>query len=121
MFDLEQALAQWRRQMESAGINSGVLLDELENHLREDITQKLRAGAPSQEAFNNSVQGIGSVEALNREFKKIHRRSAALEKLMIGICSILVAFIVFLGSVAVWACFEGLIERAIATAAMVPS
>ena len=37
MFDLEQAIAGWRRQMLAAGIQSPVPLEELGIHLRDEI------------------------------------------------------------------------------------
>jgi hypothetical protein len=37
MFDLEQTISEWRRQMLSAGIKTPVPLEELEIHLREDV------------------------------------------------------------------------------------
>jgi hypothetical protein len=39
MFDLEQSIATWRRQMLDAGIKAPVPLEELESHLRDDIEQ----------------------------------------------------------------------------------
>ena len=38
MFDLEQAVTEWRQRMTSAGIASADVLDELESHLRDQIT-----------------------------------------------------------------------------------
>ena len=43
MFDLDQAIVAWRRQMIAAGFNSAETLDELESHLRDDVEQ-CRAG-----------------------------------------------------------------------------
>ena len=39
MFDLEQAIAEWRKQMLAAGIKAPVPLDELESHLREEVEE----------------------------------------------------------------------------------
>jgi len=41
MFDLEQSISDWRRQMLAAGIWTPVPLDELETHLRTDIGQQM--------------------------------------------------------------------------------
>ena len=41
MFNLEKAIADWRRQMTKGGIRAGEVLDELESHLREDIDAQL--------------------------------------------------------------------------------
>ena len=42
MFNLEQSIADWRRQMLAAGIKMPVPLEELESHLREDIAQQMQ-------------------------------------------------------------------------------
>jgi len=73
MFDLEQAIAEWRRQMLAAGIKSPVPLEELELHLREEIEQQMKAGLGEQEAFELAAQRTGRAAALKKEFKKIGR------------------------------------------------
>jgi hypothetical protein len=40
MFNLEQAISEWRRQMIAVGIKTPVPLEELESHLREDVEQR---------------------------------------------------------------------------------
>ena len=45
MFDLEKSIADWRTQMLAAGIKSPVPLEELESHLREEITQQTKSGS----------------------------------------------------------------------------
>ena len=42
MFDLEKSIAEWRKQMLSAGIKTPVPLEELEIHLREEIEQQIK-------------------------------------------------------------------------------
>jgi hypothetical protein len=71
MFDLEQSIAEWRRQMLAAGIKTPVPLEELEIHLREEIEQQIKPGTNPQQAFENSVQRIGHANDLKSEFKKI--------------------------------------------------
>ena len=73
MFDLEQAIADWRQQMLAAGIKTPVPLVELEIHLREDIAQQMKAGLNVQPAFEIAVQEIGKPGMLKREFKKVER------------------------------------------------
>jgi hypothetical protein len=68
-FNLEQAIADWRRQMKG-GIKSREVLDELENHLREDVKQQVQSGKTIQQAFKIAVQRLGSVRALKTEFEK---------------------------------------------------
>ena len=44
MFDLEKAIADWRRLMLALGIKSPVPLEELESHLREEIQRQMQLG-----------------------------------------------------------------------------
>ena len=71
MFDLEQAIAGWRRQMLAGGIKTPVPLEELESHLREEIERQMKSGLSGQKAFEISVRRIGQPETLKSEFKKI--------------------------------------------------
>ena len=72
MFDLEQSIADWRRQMLAAGIKSPAPLAELENHLREEIERQVKSGLSldEPEAFNFAIQKIGPASALKNEFAK---------------------------------------------------
>ena len=73
MFDPEKTIAEWRRQMLAAGINTPVPLEELESHLRDDIEQQMRSGVNAQWAFEAAVQRMGQASALKSEFKKSER------------------------------------------------
>jgi hypothetical protein len=44
MFNLEQSIIEWRKQMLAAGIKTPVPLDELEIHLREEIERQMASG-----------------------------------------------------------------------------
>jgi hypothetical protein len=77
MFDLEQSIAEWRRQMLVAGIGTPVPLDELEAHLREEIARQIKSGLPKQEAFEISARQIGQPETLRVEFMKTARPDKA--------------------------------------------
>jgi len=70
MFDLEQAIAEWRQQMLDAGIQSSAL-DELENHLRADIERRAGSEADHQRTFAASAGTIGAPPQIAAEFKKI--------------------------------------------------
>ena len=71
MFNLEQFIAEWRRQMLAVGIKTPVPLEELENHLREEIGRLVESGLDEHDAFNSAIQKIGPVHALQYEFKKV--------------------------------------------------
>jgi hypothetical protein len=92
MFDLENAIADWRRQMIAGEIKSPKVLSELESHLREDIKQQRKSGWSEQKAFENSVQRIGQPEILKREFKKTER--ALMKRSSIMICTGIVGLLV---------------------------
>jgi len=70
MFDLENSIADWRRQMLAAGIKTPVPLEELEIHLREEIERQMESGLNGLEAFSCAVQKIGEAHLIQNEFKK---------------------------------------------------
>ena len=68
MFDLEQAIARWHRQMLDGGVRQHDVLDELESHLREAIEEQLRSGLDARNAFNAAVARLGESRTLKHEF-----------------------------------------------------
>jgi hypothetical protein len=76
MFDLEQSITDWRKQMLAAGIKTPVPLEELESHLREEIERQTRSGLSVQQAFDSAVQQIGQAKTLKSEFAKADRTKA---------------------------------------------
>jgi len=70
MFNLEQAIAEWRQRMRAAGIQSPVPLEELEGHLREDVEAKMGSGLDPAQAFAGAVEEIGQTHDLKSEFSK---------------------------------------------------
>ena len=90
MFNLEQAIADWRQQMLGAGIQSPVPLEELENHLREEIEQQMAAGLNAEKAVVAASQKIGRMEALKTEFAKadVVEKSTRWERWIIGFMSL---------------------------------
>jgi hypothetical protein len=71
MPDLEQQISNWRSQMLAAGIHSPVPLDELEAHLRDNLTKQMESGLPGEEAFKKAVSELGNARNLKVEFSKI--------------------------------------------------
>ena len=69
MFHLDQAIADWRRQMADGGINAPAILDELEEHLCEEFTQQMQVGLDAQNIFDAAVQQVGQAGVLQHEFK----------------------------------------------------
>lgn len=71
MFDLDNAVREWRQEMRAAGIKSPVPLDELESHLRDDVEQETRSGQNARQAFETSVHRMGPATELKIEFETV--------------------------------------------------
>src|SRR5216684_2995500 len=71
MFNLDESISEWRRQMLAAGIKTPVPLNELESHLRDDLAHQMQSGLSAQQAFEAAVQGIGQAALLECEFDKV--------------------------------------------------
>ena len=96
MFDLEQAIADWRKQMLAAGIKTPAPLEELESHLHEDVAQQMREGIEAQPAFEAAVQKIGQPHVLKSEFQKTNALTVERKRTLAiaaGVLTVLVGFI----------------------------
>src|SRR5262245_6838352 len=71
MFNLEQSISAWRRQMESAGVKNPDIVDELESHLRDDWARRVQSGESEEQAFEGAVRGVGQASLLQHEFAKL--------------------------------------------------
>ena len=76
MFNLDQAMGNWRRQMAAGGLKSIEALDELESHLRDDIEVQVRSGVGEERAFEAALRRLGSPGQLRSEFAKSSRLEA---------------------------------------------
>jgi hypothetical protein len=102
MFDLEQSIADWRRQMLAAGIKTPVPLEELEIHLREEIEQQMKSGLNEQKAFEIAVGGFGQASALKREFQKANPltiKRKRISAIAAGIIAILIGLVMLCSAV----------------------
>src|SRR5687767_12879865 len=101
MFDLEQAIGEWRRSLAVTPGLSAEVLDELESHLREDVQRETTAGQPPEEAFRLAVVRLGSAGALATEFAKVTRPAPASwvpAWVVLGVgCLAALVLVVFLG------------------------
>jgi hypothetical protein len=70
MFNLDDSIKAWRQQLDAKGLHNPDILEELESHLRDDIKDRLQAGANPEQAFALAVQRLGQPELLEREFEK---------------------------------------------------
>ncbi len=72
MFDLETAVAQWRQDLARQSGLTAEVLDELEAHLRDDVTRQVAGGRPAEEAFREAAARLGEPRALVAEFAKVN-------------------------------------------------
>ena len=77
MFELEQAITEWRRMMAADGLKARSLLDELEGHLRDDVERQVQSGTGVEPAFHGAVGRLGQSGALKDEFSKIGETNEA--------------------------------------------
>ena len=75
MFNLEQAIADWRQKMLTAGIDTPVPLEELELHLREEVERLVKTGLNATQAFDEATKSMGEAHSLKTEFKKVSEKS----------------------------------------------
>ena len=85
MFSLEQSIADWRRQMLAAGIQTPTPLEELEIHLREEIERQMKTGANQPDAFTSAVQKLGPANTVQNEFMKVDKIHGALKRKLMEI------------------------------------
>jgi hypothetical protein len=70
MRNLEKQIAEWRRTMAKAS-DRPELLDELEEHLREEIDRLVRSGVSANDAFQIAVSKLGAPSAVAAEYEKL--------------------------------------------------
>jgi len=85
MHNLEESIAQWRRTIMAAPTFSHETLDELENHLRENVDQLVRSGMTESEAFQRAITQLGGVRGIASEFQKLDQPTWLPVKVITGI------------------------------------
>src|SRR5512140_3590504 len=69
---LEEQIAQWRAYLRRRNAVHGPDVEELEAHLRDQLAALTEAGLTGDEAFLVAVKRMGSLDALSREFARVH-------------------------------------------------
>ena len=69
---LEEQIAQWRAYLRRHQAVHGPDVEELEGHLRDQLTALTESGLTGDEAFLVAVKRMGSLDALSREFARAH-------------------------------------------------
>ena len=70
--DLEAQIAQWRGYMRRRQAIYAPDVEELEDHLRDQVATLVEAGLEVNEAFLVAVKRLGNLDALSREFAREH-------------------------------------------------
>jgi len=79
---VESQISEWRAYVGRAATVNGHDVDELEDHLRQQITDLNAAGLADDEAFLVAVKRLGELDAISREFAREH--SGRLWKQLLG-------------------------------------
>jgi hypothetical protein len=69
---LEAEIAEWRAFVEQGATVDGPDVDELEDHLRDQVGDLTAAGLADDEAFLIAVKRMGKLDELSREFAREH-------------------------------------------------
>jgi len=69
---LEEQIEQWRSYLRHRQAIHPVDVEELEDHLREQVSALLRANLTEDEAFLIAVKRLGDLDSLSREFAREH-------------------------------------------------
>lgn len=91
MFDLEKAIAAWRRSFTSSRAFFPEDRMELESHLRDHIEERLEEGHSEEEAFRMALRELGDYGGTEAEYRKVfwtklkHQRKLLRELIWRGI------------------------------------
>jgi hypothetical protein len=69
---IEDQIAQWRTYLRRRQAVHGPDVEELEGHLRDQLTALTESGLAADEAFLVAVKRMGNLDALSREFARAH-------------------------------------------------
>ena len=70
-FDLEVAIATWRRFLLSERSISSDDADELESHLHDEIDENVAEGLAPDAAFRQAVHRLGDYALLERSYRRV--------------------------------------------------
>ena len=70
--ELESQIGRWRSYVQRQQVISANDADELESHLRDQITDLRDVGLSGDEAFLVAVKRMGRLDAVSREFAREH-------------------------------------------------
>jgi len=71
MFDLEEAIKAWKRDLAKNPTLEETYVAELEAALRDEVADRIRRGESPEEAFRRARSGMGEPKAIGAEFAKV--------------------------------------------------
>jgi len=89
MFDINEQIIKWRSNLAQSETLAGSDIDELENHLREEIEQLTGLKLSDEEAFLIAAHRLGGTDSLAGEYAKINRGMKFRRRLSLMIAGIL--------------------------------
>lgn len=84
MPELEQQIATWRENVRQEFPHRPEIIDELEDHLRENIHILIAQGASPAEAVSQAARRIGSPQSLSVQFQHLKPRPTLMQTVRIG-------------------------------------
>jgi hypothetical protein len=82
MFDLEKKINDWKNNLLGTGSMLESDVQELESHLRDQITDLLQSGLSEKEAFWVAQNRMGNTDGIRTEFKKVNGNGLWRERLL---------------------------------------
>jgi len=81
MFDLEEAIREWKKNLARESAMDETYILELEAVLRDEVADLVRKGLSEEDAFLRAREAMGETPAIGREFGKVRRPKRRREKL----------------------------------------
>ncbi len=95
MFQLEQALSDWKKACAQGEALSEDTADELEGHLRESLGKLVNDGLTEEEAFMVATHRVGKPSQLHHEFGKVHQSRVWLNRTILMLSGYLILSLLF--------------------------
>jgi len=98
MHNLEELIAEWRKSIRSAQVGDETI-DELEDHLREQVGQLVQTGMTEADAFKRAIADFGTASGVALEFRKLGAWDWWPARLVVGLeVAVTVVMALFVGT-----------------------
>jgi hypothetical protein len=107
MFNLDEQIIKWRDRLEKSQSLETKDIDELENHLREEINELSKSKLSEEEIFLIATRRLGSINILADEYEKINHGTKMRNRISLIITGILIYLIaMFFAQYAAYGCIR---------------